>query len=200
LIDTLDFDGAVQALARGAVVAVPTDTVYGLAASIAYPDAINELFTLKQRPMSVATPLLVHSIAQIEDLGVDLDDRTRVLAKAYWPGALTIVLAAPAELSLLLHGTGGTVGFRIPDDELLGGLLESCGPLAVTSANSHGDVPCTTANEVRDVFAQREGLAGVLDGGERRGAVSTVLDLSAPAWQILREGAISRESLSGYLD
>jgi len=200
MIDDLDYDAALRSLARGDVVAVPTDTVYGLAASIAYPDAINALFELKQRPSSVATPLLVHSIAQIEDLGVDLDDRARALARAFWPGALTMVVAAPTELSLLVHGTGNSVGFRVPDDELLLRLLAASGPLAVTSANTHGDEPCVSASQVREVFAQREGLAGVLDAGERRGVVSTVLDLSAPAWEVLREGAVSRATLSTYLD
>jgi len=200
MIDDLDYDAALRSLARGDVVAVPTDTVYGLAASIAYPDAVNALFELKQRPSSVATPLLVHSIAQIEDLGVDLDDRARALARAFWPGALTMVVAAPTELSLLVHGTGNSVGFRVPDDELLLRLLAASGPLAVTSANTHGDEPCVSASQVREVFAQREGLAGVLDAGERRGVVSTVLDLSAPAWEVLREGAVSRATLSSYLD
>lgn len=198
MIEDLDLDEAARALARGGVVAVPTDTVYGLAASISYPDAVNQLFVLKQRPSNVATPLLVHSVAQIQDLGVDLDDRTRALAHAFWPGALTIVLAAPSNLSLLVHGSGNSVGFRIPGDELLLRLLETCGPLAVTSANSHGDTPCTSASEVRTAFARREGLAGVLDGGERRGAVSTVLDVSTSAWRVLREGAISGETLLAY--
>jgi tRNA A37 threonylcarbamoyladenosine synthetase subunit TsaC/SUA5/YrdC len=70
----------------------------------------------------------------------------------------------------------------------------------VTSANTHGEEPCANASEVRVAFAQREGLAGVLDAGERHGAVSTVLDLCGPAWHVRREGAISRATLATYLD
>jgi tRNA threonylcarbamoyl adenosine modification protein (Sua5/YciO/YrdC/YwlC family) len=197
--ELLDFEDAIGALGRGEVIAVPTDTVYGLAASLAHEDAIETLFALKRRPSSVPTPVLVHSLAQIESLGVVIDERARALAAAFWPGALTIVVAAPAPLAALVRSHHGAVGFRIPDDALLARLLERSGPLAVTSANEHGDDPCTTAAQALALFAGRSGFAGVLDDGERRGEVSTVLDVSKSAWQLLREGAVPLEVLLAYL-
>jgi tRNA threonylcarbamoyl adenosine modification protein (Sua5/YciO/YrdC/YwlC family) len=197
--ETLDFESALAALGRGEVVAVPTDTVYGLAASLDDEGAIAALFALKRRPPSVPTPVLVHSLEQVESLGVKVDSRTRALAAAFWPGALTIVVSAPARIAALVRSDTHAVGFRVPDDELLGRLLEKSGPLAVTSANEHGLAPCTSAREVLEHFAGREHFAGVLDGGERHGVVSTVLDISKSAWQVLREGAVPLEVLLAYL-
>ncbi len=197
--ETLDFESALAALGRGEVVAVPTDTVYGLAASLDDEGAIAALFALKRRPPSVPTPVLVHSLEQVESLGVKVDSRTRALAAAFWPGALTIVVSAPARIAALVRSDTHAVGFRVPDDELLGRLLEKSGPLAVTSANEHGLAPCTSAREVLEHFSGREHFAGVLDGGERHGVVSTVLDISKSAWQVLREGAVPLEVLLAYL-
>jgi L-threonylcarbamoyladenylate synthase len=197
--ELLDLEGALAALLRGEVVAVPTDTVYGLAASLDHEDAIATLFALKRRPSTVPTPILVHSLEQIATLGVRIDQRGSSLAGAFWPGALTIVVAAPTSLASSVRSGTGAVGFRIPNDELLLELLERSGPLAVTSANEHGDDPCTTAKDVLAHFTGRPGFAGVLDGGERRGAVSTVVDISKSAWQVVREGAIPLEVLLGYL-
>ena len=128
-----------------------------------------------------------------------VDSRTRALAAAFWPGALTIVVSAPARIAALVRSDTHAVGFRVPDDELLGRLLEKSGPLAVTSANEHGLAPCTSAREVLEHFSGREHFAGVLDGGERHGVVSTVLDISKSAWQVLREGAVPLEVLLAYL-
>jgi tRNA threonylcarbamoyl adenosine modification protein (Sua5/YciO/YrdC/YwlC family) len=197
--ETLDFESALAALGRGEVVAVPTDTVYGLAASLDDEGAIAALFALKRRPPSVPTPVLVHSLEQVESLGVKVDSRTRALAAAFWPGALTIVVSSPARIAALVRSDTHAVGFRVPDDELLGRLLEKSGPLAVTSANEHGLAPCTSAREVLEHFSGREHFAGVLDGGERHGVVSTVLDISKSAWQVLREGAVPLEVLLAYL-
>jgi tRNA threonylcarbamoyl adenosine modification protein (Sua5/YciO/YrdC/YwlC family) len=143
--------------------------------------------------------VLVRSLEQIASLGVVVDARTRSLAHALWPGALTLVVQAPAHLAALVQSDSGSVGFRIPDDDLLGQLLERSGPLAVTSANDHGDAPCESAAQVLATFDGREGFAGVLDGGERHGLVSTVLDVSRSAWEVLREGAIPLEVLLAYL-
>jgi len=197
--ETLDLEKALAALAGGEVVAVPTDTVYGLAASLQHEGAIATLFALKRRPPAVPTPVLVSSLEQIELLGVVLDDRTRSLAAKFWPGALTIVVAVPTSLATLVRSNSDAVGFRIPKDVLLLEMLERSGPLAVTSANDHGEQPCTSAAEVLAQFAGRADFAGVLDDGERRGAVSTVLDVSKSAWQILREGAVPLEVLLAYL-
>lgn len=196
----LDLDEALEVLAQGGVVALPTDTVYGIGASLAHPSGIGALFALKHRPASLALPVLVDSVGQIEQLGVVWPENAQRLARAWWPGPLTVIVPVAATLAALVGGTSDSVGFRIPDDELLRGLLARSGPLVVTSANSHGEAPCSSAAAVLEVFAGRGELCGVIDGGPREGVVSTVVALSGPTWRVVREGAISAEDIATALD
>jgi tRNA threonylcarbamoyl adenosine modification protein (Sua5/YciO/YrdC/YwlC family) len=196
----LDVEGALDALVTGGVVGLPTDTVYGLAASLAHPLAIAALFQLKGRPTTVALPVLVSSVAQIEELGVKWTRRARTLSDTLWPGALTVVVAVPSALSALVGSATDTVGFRCPHDELLLRLLQRSGPLALTSANAHGKRPCESASQLLEAFDGRSGLSGVLDDGLRTGDVSTVVDISQPEWRIVRQGATSAAALSVLLD
>jgi tRNA threonylcarbamoyl adenosine modification protein (Sua5/YciO/YrdC/YwlC family) len=196
----IDVESALEALATGGVVGLPTDTVYGLAASISHPLAVAALFQLKGRPTTVALPVLVSSVAQIEELGVTWTRRARVLSDALWPGALTVVVTVPSTLSTLVGSSADTAGFRCPQDELLLKLLERSGPLALTSANAHGKRPCESASQLLDAFEGRNELNGVIDGGPRTGDVSTVVDISHPEWRIVRQGATSAAALSVLLD
>jgi tRNA threonylcarbamoyl adenosine modification protein (Sua5/YciO/YrdC/YwlC family) len=195
----LDLAGALDALQRGGVVAVPTDTVYGLAASIAHPQAVAKLFSLKHRPSDVALPVLVDSLDQIESLGVTWPERARWLSDAFWPGALTIIVGVDAELADLVGSTALSAGFRLPNDGLLRELIAKNGPLVVTSANEHGEAPCRTVAQLLEVFAGRPELSGALDGGQRSGTVSTVVDITGPTWRVVRQGAISRDELAAVL-
>jgi len=192
-------DEALALLGEGRVVAVPTDTVYGVAASLERPDALDALFALKLRPASVALPVLVESIEQIESLGVHVATRARSLAAAWWPGALTIIVSVPDALARRVGSTTRSVGFRVPDDALLRSLLARSGPLAVSSANEHGHAPCHSAEEVLEALGSRDELAGVLDDGPRVGQVSTVVDLSRGRWRVVRLGAIEVEELTRTL-
>jgi L-threonylcarbamoyladenylate synthase len=192
-------DEAVRLLLEGAVVAVPTDTVYGVAASLAHADAVASLFLLKDRPAGVPLPVLVHALNPIQEIDVEWSERAQRLSEEFWPGPLTIVAPASHELALMLGGSVDTVGVRVPDDELLLSVLRECGPLAVSSANTHGAEPCHSAKEVLLAFAG-ERLAGVLDGGERRSEVSTVVEIDETSWRVLREGAISLARIAAALD
>jgi tRNA threonylcarbamoyl adenosine modification protein (Sua5/YciO/YrdC/YwlC family) len=196
----LNVEAAIAALDAGGIVAVPTDTVYGLAAEMSQPAAVARLFTLKHRPTTVPIPVLVDSVEQIEFLGVEWPDDAQGLAEAFWPGALTIVVPVPHELSTMLGGEGDTAGFRIPDDDVLRRMMAVQGPFAVTSANEHGEMPCHSAYEVLERFASRDELDGAIDGGERSGDVSSVVDLSVSPWRVLREGAVSSAELTRVLD
>src|SRR5579863_7012749 len=187
----LKVEAAIAALDGGGVVAVPTDTVYGLAAEVSQPLAVARLFTLKGRPTSVPIPVMVDSVEQIQFLGVDWPDEAQGLAEAFWPGALTIIVTVPHELSVMLGGENDTAGFRIPDDDILRRMMAVLGPFAVTSANQHGETPCYSAHEVLERFASRNELNGALDGGERSGDVSSVVDLSVTPYHVLRVGAVS---------
>lgn len=190
---------AVRLLREGAVVALPTDTVYGVGASLSHPDAVASLFLLKNRPLGVPLPVLVHALSPIQEIDVGWSERAQRLSEEFWPGPLTVVVPASHELALMLGGPRDTVGVRVPDDELLLSVLRECGPLAVSSANTHGVDPCQSAHEVLQALAG-EHLAGVLDGGERRGEVSTVVEVDEFAWRVLREGAISADRIAAVLD
>lgn len=199
MIPSIELDDAVAALAKGQVIAVPTDTVYGVAASLARPDAIATLFSLKRRPTSVALPVLVDSIEQIEACGVAWPPSARQLSEVLWPGPLTIVVPVPGPLAALVGGTTQSAGFRIPDDPRVRAILTESGPLCVTSANSHGEPPCQNASQVRAAFETSASLAGIVDGGERAGTVSTVVQLSDTTWRILRQGAIDERVIAAIL-
>jgi len=184
-------EAAIAALDAGGIVAIPTDTVYGLAAEISQPTAVATLFKLKERPTLVPLPVMVDSVEQIAFLGVDWPDEAQMLAEAFWPGGLTIIVPVPHELAEMLGSTDDTAGFRIPDDDVLRRMMAVLGPFAVTSANEHGQKPCYSAYEVLERFSSRDELVGVIDGGERSGEVSSVVDLTATPWRMLREGAVS---------
>ena len=195
----LSIDEAVAALEAGGVVAVPTDTVYGVAALLHDREAVEKLFALKRRPDSTPLPVLVASFHQIFHLGVMWPEPAKRLAEAFWPGPLTIVVHVPDVLAQRVGSAVATVGFRIPDDELLRGLLERCGPLCVSSANEHGQPPCTNAADVVLTLGDRVELSGVIDDGERSGDISTVVDVSTGEWRVPRVGAVSEGVLRAIL-
>lgn len=195
----LDIDGALTVLARGGVIAVPTDTVYGVAAAFDSPGGIEALFELKRRPHSLALPVMVDSIGQITALGVEWPVVAQKLATAFWPGALTIIVRTPDDLARRVAHEGSAVGFRIPDLDVLRRLLARSGPLAVTSANRHAQPPCHSVREVLEVFASSSALGGVLDGGDCYGTVSTVVDVSTGTYRIVRPGAIGSDAIEASL-
>ena len=196
MVARLSIKEAAAALASGRVVAVPTDTVYGLAASLAHPHAIEEIFALKQRPQDLALPVMIASPDQLTSLGVSWPREAAALAERWWPGALTIVVPVSPTLASRA-GAADSLGLRIPDQTVLLELLRYTGPLAVTSANRHGQPPCETADEVLDVF-RNSTLGGVVDGGRGGGVPSTVVRVSDP-WRILRHGAVSEAALAALL-
>ena len=183
----------VRALRAGEVAAIPTDTVYGIAASLDHPAAVRRLAELKGRAPEQPIALLIDSVeavaSQLEDPAAL--DRVRRL----WPGALTAIVGVRADFAEGVRTEAGTVGLRQPDDELARAVIRGCGGvLAVTSANRHGQPPATTAAEVAAVFGD---ALLVLDGGPRTGgAASTVIDLTVAPPRVLREGPVSAQELS----
>ena len=191
---------AAAALADGDVVAVPTDTVYGLAADPTPPEASARLFALKGRPEDVPLPVLVAGPEQLALVAGELEVAAAELAARFWPGPLTLVVPRRAEFTIDLGGPPAvrqTVGVRRPDHRVVVALCELLGPLAVTSANLHGAEPATTSAQVASAFAGLEGLACILDGGTCDGTPSTVVECRGPASRCLREGAISSSLLYG---
>ena len=185
---------AAAALADGLVVAVPTDTVYGLAADPTQPEAIERLFSLKGRPSDVPLPVLVAGPDQVAQVAGDLEVAAEALARRFWPGPLTLVVPRRPGFTADLGGpptARSTIGVRRPDHGAVIGLCELLGPLAVTSANLHGQPPATTADEILEAFAGLDQPALVLDGGRCDGLPSSVVECRGPASRCLREGALA---------
>ena len=167
-----------DALRRGEVVAVPTDTVYGL---VCLPSVSEKLYELKGRPASLELPVLAADVDQALTLAAEVTAAARALMDRWWPGGLTIVVERVG---------GGTVGLRVPDHEIVRAVCRDVGPLASTSANLHGQPPATTAAEVRAAFSELL----VVDGGECAGLPSTVVDCTGPQPVVLRQGAVQLPS------
>lgn len=184
---------AAQYLRAGQLVVFPTDTVYGLAAHPGVPGAVDRIFEVKQRPSDKRIALLVADIAAMDTMAARVPAGARRLAKAAWPGALTIVLeCARPEL-------GRTVALRWPNHPIPVAIIRAVGsPLATTSANLSGAPSPTTAQDVLDSIPR--GYALLIDGGPCPGGVdSTVIDFSGDAPNLLRRGALDRRVIADAL-
>lgn len=187
-----------DALADGELVVLPTDTVYGLAADAFNVGGVERVFEAKGRGREMPPPVLVPNPRTVDGLAMAMPSYVRRLIKEFWPGALTIVLRAQQSLSWDLGDTNGTVGLRMPDDELALELLAETGPLAVSSANRTGKPAATTVTEAGFMLGHYVDL--FLDGGERPGgAASTIIDCTKPDPVVLREGAIAVDRLREVL-
>ena len=181
---------AVDALRAGEVVAVPTDTVYGLAALPTFRRATDRLFELKGRAAHAPIAVLCADAAQALGLVAPgaLTDEVRHIAERLWPGPLTLVLPRRPGLGYELGEPSDTVGVRCPDHELVRAIAAAVGPIATTSANRHREPTSPTAEGVAATFGA--GLALVLDGGRCEAPPSTVVAVTGTAWQVLRDGPI----------
>ena len=189
-------EAAVDALRRGLVVAIPTDTVYGVAVDPTIAGSTGRLFDAKRRPFDVRLPVLVDSVDQATEVA-DVGDRARALMARFWPGGLTVVLAMRTGVDLALgNGAGApTVGVRCPDHDVPRRLCAAVGPLATTSANLHGQATPPTAAEVEELFG--DAVAVVVDGGRCEGEPSTVVDLTGSRPRLVREGTVAWSDVLG---
>jgi len=187
------FDRAISILNSGGLIALPTDTVYGLAVDPWSGEAVSKLFKVKSRSELKSIPILLRGKASINEVAVDVPERVRAIAEKFWPGPLTIVVRRKSELPSEISVTD-TIGVRAPDHEFALNLLQMCGPIAATSANPSGQPAATTAEQV--VSTLNGSIDLIVDGGESAGGVSsTVVDFTANTPELLREGPISLESV-----
>lgn len=183
---------AAAALRDGRVVAVPTDTVYGIAALPTVAGATGRLFALKGRTADVPVAVLCADAEQALALAdpATLGEDVRRIAERLWPGPLTLVLPRRPGLGWELGRPAETVGVRCPDHALVRSLAAEVGPIATTSANRHGEPTPPTAAGVAGALGG-DGLALVLDGGPCGAPPSTVVDATGSTWRVLREGEIT---------
>ena len=189
---------AVSAAKGGRLVVLPTDTVYGIGADAFDSAAVAALLAAKGRGRDMPVPVLVGSWHTIDGLVFSVRPQARELIRAFWPGALSLVVQQAPSLAWDLGDTRGTVMLRMPLHPVALELLREVGPLAVSSANVSGQPPASTAEQAR---AQLGTLASVyLDGGPAEHAVaSTIVDLTADQPRILREGAIPAADIAEVL-
>lgn len=195
-----DLKTAAAMLKAGGIVAVPTETVYGLAADAANADAVAAIFVAKSRPAD--HPLIVH-LAGVDDLAkwaIDIPDDAYVLAERFWPGPLTLLLKKAPNVTSIVTGGLETIGIRVPGHPVLHRLLVSSGlGLAAPSANPYQELSPTSASQVIEKLDGR--IDGVLDGGDCSiGLESTIVDLSGDDIRILRVGPIAPSAIAEALN
>jgi L-threonylcarbamoyladenylate synthase len=197
------FNAAVQRAAEllraGEVVALPTETVYGLAANALDADAVAQIYEIKDRPSH--NPIIVHvaSLEMARRCVANWPKLADKLAKAFWPGPLTLVLPRSEIIPDIVTADGSTVGVRWPSHPFIQAVIRECGfPLAAPSANLSNRVSPTNAGHVRQQLGDTVPL--IVDGGQSQvGIESTVLDLSVSPPQVLRPGMIHAESLAAVV-
>lgn len=189
-----DVDRLVEALLAGEVVVLPTDTVYGVGALPGDAAAMDRLFATKGRGQDAPIAVLCASVLQALGL-VDpaCHHRVEPVAERWWPGPLTLVLPRREGLELHLGEPASTIGVRVPDHPLVRAVAERVGPIAVSSANRHGQPTAVTAEEVG--VALGRAVAVVVDGGPLSGSPSTVIDATGPEWRVLREGGLPADEI-----
>lgn len=190
---------AARILREGGVVAIPTETVYGLAASAYNDDALSRVFSAKGRPQD--NPLIVHisSLDMLSEVASDIPKEAEKLAEAFWPGPLTLVLKKSEKVAQSVSKGLNTVAVRMPENKVARDIIEQSGlPLAAPSANISGSPSPTTADHV---LADLDGRidAVVMSGSSSVGVESTVVTLSSNPPALLRPGAVTAEQLKKFL-
>jgi L-threonylcarbamoyladenylate synthase len=190
---------AVDAIEAGGVVALPTETFYGLACDAFNVEALQRINRMKGKPVDSPNLLLISDPAQVESVADSVPDRFLELAELFWPGPLTLVVSAAERVPVEVTGGGGKVAVRVPGLALPRRIARALArPITGPSANLHEQPACRSALEVAETFG--EALEMILDGGSTAaGKPSTILDLTGPVPRILREGILPASSLEPFL-
>lgn len=187
---------AVTVLRDGGIVVFPTETVYGIGALVSARMGSDEIHEVKDRPADQPLQWLVESEDALDTYGIEVPEYAHRLAKAYWPGPLTLVVKASDRVEKDFRAPDGSIGLRAPNHEVVFELLHAAGePIISTSANTHGKPAPSSAAEIEDRIVHAADI--VLDGGETtHQEPSTVVDCMGPEPKILREGAISADEIA----
>jgi L-threonylcarbamoyladenylate synthase len=191
---------AAKWILAGGLVALPTDTLYGLAVDPFCADAVARVFAVKGRAAERALPLIAADAAQVATHLGRLPTTAERLAERFWPGPLTLILPAPRGLARDVTGGLGTVGVRVPDDGVARAICAACDrPVTATSANVSGEPPTSEPDQVERTLGDR--IDVLIDTGPTRGgAPSTIVDVTGAAPALVRAGAISWEEIQKWLN
>jgi L-threonylcarbamoyladenylate synthase len=184
---------------HGAIVAVPTDTLYGLAVDPFRADAVARLFAVKGRAAGNAVPLIAADPAQVTEHLAPLAGIAARLADRFWPGPLTLLVAAPPALAADVDGGTSKVGVRVPDDDVARAIAAACRrPVTATSANLSGEPATANPDDVERTLGDRIDL--LIDAGHLRGGPpSTIVDATAGEPRLVRAGAVEWEAIEAFL-
>jgi L-threonylcarbamoyladenylate synthase len=186
---------AVLEIRRGRLLGVPTDALYSIVADPMNLHAVGRVFDAKGRADVRSLPLAVSDLLMAEDLGRELDSRFYQLARHFWPGPLTLIVPASAKVPLKVTGNTGRLAIRHANAPVLNAILEQIGqPLIATSANRSGEPTLSSGIEL---FAAMDGRIDlVLDGGMCTGPGPTTVDITEPAWRVIKEGMIPEREIA----
>jgi len=191
---------AADLIRRGELVAIPTDTFYGIAADPFNLAAVEQIYRVKGRPETRALPILVNSISMAVSLSRDVPYTFHKLASKFWPGPLTLLVEASPGVPLKITAHTGNVALRWPKSPFVTALIDLVrGPITGTSGNISGQPACATAVELLEQMGDRIPL--IIDGGETPGTLaSTIIKLEGDDWTVMREGVISEELIRAALE
>jgi L-threonylcarbamoyladenylate synthase len=182
---------------RGGILAVPTETFYGLGVNPFDPDALARLIAVKGRPQAMPILVLLAAPRDLSLFALHVPEAASMLMEAFWPGALTILFPARPSVPSTVTGGSGRVGLRVSSCQPLRELLECVGPLTGTSANRTGAAPALTASEVQDNLGQD--VDAILDAGPTPGGLPSTVVEADDGLRIIREGAIPRAVIEAAL-
>ncbi len=183
---------------RGDVIAIPTEALYMLVADPLNLNAVGRVFAAKGREIHRSLPLLISGVFMAEELAKELSTRFHLLARHFWPGALTIIVQASAKVPLKVTGNTGRLAMRQSRSRVAQALLDWLDqPLIATSANLSGQPTCRSGIQVFGTMDGRVDL--VLDGGTCNGAGATTVDITEPYWKVIREGSVSEKEIAECL-
>ena len=191
---------AAEFIRRGELVAIPTDTFYGIAADPFNLSAVDQIYRVKGRPETRALPILVNTVAQAMSLARDVPYSFHKLAAKFWPGPLTLLVEASTGVPLKVTANTGSVALRWPNSPIVNALIDLVkGPITGTSGNISGQPACATAVELLEQMGDR--LPLIIDAGETPGNLaSTIVKLEFDDWAVMREGVITEQAIREALE
>ncbi len=190
-MDRISFHEAVERIRGGRVGVIPTDTLYGIVASVLRPDAVERVYGVRGRDEGKPCIVLLADMTDLGHFGIDPDDAERAMLASVWPGSVSVILPCPDTRWGHIHRGTETVAFRVPDDAELREFLSSSGPIIAPSANPSGLPPATTVEEADAYF--HDDADFLVDGGRLSGVPSTVARIVDGKWDVLRRGEVILE-------
>jgi len=187
-MDRISFHEAAERIRGERVGVIPTDTLYGIVASVLCPDAVERVYGVRGRDEGKPCIVLLADMTDLGRFGIDPDDAERAMLASVWPGSVSVILPCPDTRWGHIHRGTGTVAFRVPDDADLRRFLSSAGPIIAPSANPAGKPPAETVEEAEAYFGGH--IDFFVDGGRLSGTPSTVARIVDGKWDVLRRGAV----------